>query len=260
MTENKKLVGNEAGRKESIYPLYGLDEALKIAEAVRDMGGSRTSVSKAILAKHLKYAVTGPSFVQRIASAKTFGLVDGWGTYTLTDQAKRYFYPTTESDKTNASLSILSSPSSFRLLIDRFDGVKLPSNDMMGNILHQEANVPISWKDRIASMFVRSAQLLGIIDSDGFMRYGSAMREQSITTIAQVSSEPLFKPSSNHPLAQAPLPNKPMQGDDGNTVWVFRNKNGGQIRLETPEDMSKDLWDKLNAYVQILKPSQDGVI
>lgn len=262
MANNKNMNSGKAdGKKEAAYPLYAVDEALKIAEAVKVMGGSRAPVSKALLAKHLKYAETGPSFVQRIAAAKSYGMIDGWGSYTLTEDSKRYFYPTTEDDKLRASLSFLSIPPPFNLLIKRFDGSMLPSNEMIGNVLHQEAGIPESWKGKLASMFVRSAQFIGILDSQGILRHEAAV-QTALTTPPEPEGderkrEPQFNTSAPASVegrrqVEAAAPAAP-----GHTLWTFRYK-GSHIRLETPEDMPKELWEKLNAYVQqVLKPIEE---
>jgi hypothetical protein len=155
---------------DAAYPLYDLSEAVKVAEAVRDLGGDRTPVSRSLLAQHLKYAENGPSFFQRVSAAKSFGLLSGRGEYELTDTAKRYFFPTTDTERAAAAVEILSLPSAFKILVQRFDGGKLPANNMLGNIIQKEAKIPISKKDTVASCFVRSAQFLGVIDANGFLR------------------------------------------------------------------------------------------
>src|SRR5271168_1938787 len=163
-----KPVKMSKGRDATVsYPIYGLDEAIKIAEAVRELGGSRTPVSKSLLAKKLKYAESGPSFFQRVSAAKAFGIVDGWGSYSHTDQGKRFFYPTTPGEKKAAALAFLSTPPAFALIVKRFDGDKLPANEMVGNIMHNEAKTPESWKDRLAGIFMRSAQFIEVLDSTG---------------------------------------------------------------------------------------------
>ena len=260
MAENKNINNAKPeGRKEPAYPLYPLDEALKIAEAVKDMGGSRSPVSKALLAKHLKYAETGPSFVQRIAAAKSYRLIDGWGSYSLTEESKRYFYPMTEVDKMNASLSFLSAPPPFDLLIKRFDGEKLPSNEMLGNVLHQDAGIPVSWKGKLASMFIRSAQFIGILDSQGILRHdATGQSAPAHSPMPEGDESRLDQPSFT---VRTPDSESRRQADvvaPGHTLWTFRHK-GSHIRLETPEDMPKELWEKLNAYVQqVLKPTNES--
>jgi hypothetical protein len=260
MSDIKNNTGSKSdGRKEASYPLYPLDEALTIAEAIRDLGGSRMAVSKALLAKHLHYAETGPSFVQRIASAKSFGMIDGWGTYSLTEHGKRFFYPTNDSDKKMALLYFLSYPAVFKALIQRFDGEKLPNNELIGNILHQNPSIPASWKDRLASMFVRSAQHAQIIDANGFLRFSDVMQGEPVLPEQQPSVE-AAPAAQSYSIKVTPQGQPQGQSVPGTTVWAFRHSSGqfsNVIRLETPENMSKELWEKLDAYVQILKPSQN---
>jgi len=118
----------------------------------------------------LQYAESGPSFFQRVSAAKAFGVVDGWGAYSLTEQGKKYFYPASPNEKKSAALFFLSMPAAFSIIVKRFDGDKLPPNDMVGNIMHNEAKVPDSWKDRLAGIFMRSAQFVGVLDSNGHLR------------------------------------------------------------------------------------------
>jgi hypothetical protein len=156
--------------REVAYPIYDLAEAVKVAEAVRDLGGGNVPVSKSLLAQQLKYAESGPSFFQRVGAAKAFGLIDGWGSYSLTEQAKQYFYPTVENGKETAAVAILTFPKAFAVLVQKFDGGKLPATEMIGNIIHKEADIPVSKKNTLAACFVRSAQFLKVIDAGGFLR------------------------------------------------------------------------------------------
>lgn len=95
------------------------------------MGGARAPVPKSLLAKHLKYAVTGPSFVRRLAVAKSFQLIRGWGSYSLTEMAQRYLYPTNATDKRIAAAAFLKTPQAFAKIINRFDGDKVPTVEML---------------------------------------------------------------------------------------------------------------------------------
>jgi len=160
---------NETQQSDS-YPLYDFQEALKIAEKVRDLGGGNSGVARSLLAKELQYAETGPSFFQRVSACKAFGLIDGRGSYTLTDAARQYFYPTVENGQHAAAVRILSTPKAFSILVQKFDGGKLPSVDTIGNIIHTEAGIPVSKKNTLAACFIRSAQFIGAVDSGGFLR------------------------------------------------------------------------------------------
>lgn len=161
---------NNEVKAEVAYPLYDLAEAIKIAEAVRDLGGGNAPAAKSLLAQHLQYAESGPSFFQRVTSAKAFGLIDGRGSYSLTELAKQYFYPTVENGKEAAAVKALTFPKAFAILVQKFDGGKLPSLDMIGNIIHTEADIPVSKKNTVAGIFLRSIQSIGAIDGGGFLR------------------------------------------------------------------------------------------
>lgn len=232
---------------DAAYPLYDLAEAVKVAEAVRDLGGDRTPVSKSLLAQHLKYAETGPSFFQRVTATKSFGLVAGRGEYELTEQAKRYFFPTTDTEKATAAVAILSSPSAFKVLVQRFDGGKLPPNNMLGNILQKDAKVTISKKDIVASCFVRSAQFLGVIDAGGFLRCRAS--------VAAGSSEIKRDIPQQSPSAELPAPARHIAGNSNASTKVWTSTEDNRtILVETPRDINVQEWEVLNQYVQRIKP------
>jgi hypothetical protein len=189
---------NNGAKAEASYPLYDLSEAVKVAEAVRDLGGGNAPVSKSLLAQHLKYAESGPSFFQRVTATKAFGLIEGRGSYSLTELAKQYFYPTVENGKESAAVKSLTFPKAFSILVQKFDGGKLPSIDMIGNIIHAEAAIPVSKKNILAGLFLRSVQFIGAIDAGGFLRC-----KASIAAGKSGSSTQAGTPTQEQKLAQA---------------------------------------------------------
>src|SRR5579872_540033 len=236
-------------RKEASYPYYDLEACINFAEQIKSLGGSKGTVKKALLARQVGLAESTPSFFQKLSASKVFGITDGWGAYGLTDLGRKFFYPQSQNDKQEALLEIFTSPEAFRLIVERFDGEKLPTTDIMGNIFHQELGIPDSWKDRVAQMFVRSAHFAGIIDDGGFLRYRAAVHtaipvpvESKAPTAARSAQEdPLDIPASLVATDDAPK---------GVNVWSYSSQ-GKQLKVQTPEGLSKELWDKLNAYVQI---------
>jgi hypothetical protein len=179
-------VNNEAENQErdvSAYPYAPLGSALRIAEAVKECGGARNEVSKGVLAHHLGETEKAPGFGQRISAARSFGLIVGRSDYTLTDIAKRIFFPINETDKSHAMLAALASPPTFGKIIARFDGDKLPKKEIVANVLHREYGLPESWKDRVATFFINSVQAVGAIDQQGILRY-------SVTLKSTVKPEP----------------------------------------------------------------------
>src|SRR5262245_12340624 len=158
MKHNESKDGAKSGeRSAASYPIYALDEAMRVGQAVKDLGGARQSVSKKMLAKQMSLHMSGPSFFQRVAASKYFGIIEGRGDYSLSETARRYFYPQQPGEERKALLDLLRTPSLFAKIIGRFEGDTLPSNQNLGNIFH-DSGVPDSWKDRVAAIFVRSAQ------------------------------------------------------------------------------------------------------
>jgi hypothetical protein len=243
---------NAEDRKGSGYPTYDLESCIKFAGSIRELGGSKEGVKKSLLAKQLGVAESTPSFFQRLSSTKVYGIIEGWGTYGLTDLGKQYFYPTTDQDVEKAILQMFSFPPVFSKLISRFDGGKVPMAAILGNILHQESGLPDSWKDRVAQIFIRNAQFAGIIDSGGFLRYDAAMHTNKTGNLEKAADQrPKFKDPLDIPAVFVPTDDAPA----GINIWSYSSK-GNQIKVQTPEVISKELWEKLNAYVQILKPSE----
>ncbi len=180
--EDKLNSGSDARPETSLYPYTSLAPSLKIADAVKELGGARSEVSKSRLAAHFKESEKSASFLQRISSAKAFGMIVGRSDYSLSESSKRYYSPTSEQDRSNALLEFLASPTSFREIIRLFDGEQLPKREILGNIFSEKLKVPESWKDRAASFFENSAQFVGVIDENRFLRFKATQHAAASST------------------------------------------------------------------------------
>jgi hypothetical protein len=231
------------------YPLVSLANAIELAEAVRDAGGANADVPKSVIASHLNSSEISGGFLQRIGSARSFGLIEGRGAYHLSEEAKRYFYPAHEADKERAQLVFLGSPVTFNEIIKRFDGSRLPAPSMLANILHREFGVPESWKDRTASAFIKAAQMVGAIDAQNFLRYRARLHNMTKPTLP-IEVGPAGYDASTAGSAEPVATPQPL----GNS-WFFQME-GEFVRVETSPRLSLALWQKLSAYVEVLKPSE----
>lgn len=230
------------------YPYYPLAICLPIADAVKSLGGGKTPVSKSLLASFLKEDERSQTIAFKLASAKSFGLIEGRTNFSLTEIAKRYYFPTDESDRQNALLDFLAYPPAFQKLIERFDGSRLPPADILGNILHRELGVPQSWKDRVAGFFIRTAQGVAAIDEQGHLRI-KASREGRVA-----NNVPAAVPEVSAP--QPELIRRKRVADQLNAdskTWSLTEDNR-TVFIEHPRDISMQEWEGLNQYVLRIKP------
>jgi hypothetical protein len=237
------------------YPYHPLELCIEFAKAVREIGNGRTDVTKSQLAHRLGVSEQSGDFAQKIASSKTYGLLDGKQSLRLTETSNQFFFPTDESPEATklCLLKFFESPGAFRALIVRYDGSKPASPAVIANILGQNYGIPESWKSRVASFFIKSAQYAGAMGPDGFLRFkaqldGMAAGGLPAAETAEIVSpkQPLGPPVS-HPAAI------PRQNQAGIIVWSYPCGEKF-VRIETPETMTKEVWDKVNKYIQILEP------
>lgn len=257
MVNNEEQNGIENGKREgATYPYLPLATALGVGDAVKDLGGARSKVLKSVLASHLKESEKSPAFAQRLISAKSFGLIEGRGAFALTDLAQRFFFPTTETEKSSALLEIAGFPEAFRVIITRFDGAKLPEREIVANILHRECRVPESWKDRVASYFEKAAKLAGALDENGFLRFGAAKEARPAGMRASREIPPTPDSSAVASLSRATIKDSPLSATSDVNVWTFSHQ-GNTVHVETPKSLSKPLWEKLEGYVKLIKPIEE---
>jgi len=124
--------------------------------------------------------------------------------------------------------------------------------------------VPANWKDKVAALFVRSAQFAGVVDASGFLRYDAtkhSIGNQSNAQSAERSpAENVDIPSDEEtPLVR----HKRVVGKLNVAAKVFTHteidKDTGEHRVvlvETPQGMTASSWELLNYYVQSLKPKE----
>jgi hypothetical protein len=238
------------------YPLTSFQTALEVGQAVSEAGGATSDVQNPVIAQALGVSHTSGAFGQRLSSARTYGVIFGGRRgYRLTDAGKRYFFPSSETEKRQAMLEFLKTPPIFSDVINRFDGNKIPAPDMLANTLLREMNIPESWKARVARFFLKAAQDAGAIDSHGFLRYAASRHsmdgEPLIQSKTHIDTAP--PPISSPTSVPSPLFHTP---EDGMNAWVF-SLNGKTVKVETSNALTPELWKKLNSYVQVLKPFEE---
>jgi len=249
MNENAENNGVESKREASVYPYTSLGPSLKIADAVKDLGGARTSVPKSSLAAHLKESEKSAAFLQRVSSAKAFGLIAGRSEYILTEASKRYYFPTSENEKSTALLVCLDTPTGFRELIRRYDGDRLPSREILANILQRELGVPESWKERAAAFFENSAQLIGVIDADRFLRFKATQHSAGWKPTPDQTTAPRTeaRESSRSPADKAP---KEFSDQEEHALFLDKEKSR-KFTISSPLFISRAEYNRICKWLEV---------
>lgn len=233
---------DEFASQDSAYPMYAFDDAILVSKAVFDLGGARVPIKKEALARQMNYAPTGPSFVHRIAAAKCFGIIRGRGEYTLTEIGKQYFLPKSETDKSNAAVQIVSTPKPFALIFERFRGMKVPDNEILANVIHDESNVPRTWASKVVNLILRSARSAGMINVDGVLLPDRINPEQKEKSQPPSPQAPISDPAEPDPITPAP---------PGTKRHVVPLPKGREIIITAPEDMNRKEIERVQRWMEV---------
>ena len=247
-----------SGPKRVQYPFGSLPKGLEIGEVIKNLGGNREPVTKALVARQQRVGENSGPLQSQLGVAKAYGIIEGAGAFRLTDIGKKYFYPVDPTDKQQAHLKMLVVPVVFEKLVERYDGDELPAPANLANLLIDMA-VPESWTQRVVSFFINAAKHVGVLGDDGFLRYGAAQQDSRQNSIAPLVDELPAAPATPAARGIVSLTGTTttinhVQGTVN--VWVFGSRDSA-VKIETSKELSMGVWEKLNQYVQILKPSEE---
>jgi hypothetical protein len=258
--------GQAKGARHTPYPYYSLAKALELAEIVRDLGGVNRPVQKSLIAHRMGVEEDSPTLMGVLGAAKLYNLIEGRGSFQLTDVAKNYFHPTSANQRQLAHLQMVVGPPLFAALIERFDGARIPDQEMLVNILHRDHHIAESWRSRAASLFLSSLREAQLIDGAGFIRYRASLDANSAGNIGVMKEPATNTPEASTVSVGAPPAPKSsvlpagIKKDDTGLIWgldTWTAKVGDDIlRLETSHDLSPAAWERLNRYVQAIKPEK----
>ena len=262
MTAKSKENATPQTRKKTAtvsYPYHPLNLCFEMAKAVAEIGNGKQPVSKSLLASHMKADEQATDFLQKITSSKCYGLIGGRGDFTLTDISRALFFPTEdpERQKKVALLEAVKNPGAFSALLDRYDGSKLPALELIGNVISQHMGIAESWKMRVAAFFTRSLEYAGAVSAEGHLRYKAEV--EKVRNGHSFVSPPPTNHQDSPPAVRQELPPSPPVRDvipnkEGLEVWTYR-VNGEPFRIEYPENMTRETWEKINRFLHALEPT-----
>jgi hypothetical protein len=245
------------------YPYNSLQKCIDVARVVGDMGGVNGDVQRSVIAQGLGVEEGSNSLTVLLGASKLYDLLDGRGAYRLTETAKQYFHPTNPSDAVVAKLKMAKSPPLFSALIERFDGTRLPAQDMLVNLLNREYRITESWRTRAVQLFLSALKFADAVDASGFLRFKASLAAAGLGSIGgmngTVPDAEKLSDSQDAPIAPQiaqPAINEVNVSSGSVNTWTF-GTGKEVVRVQTSQDLSMDLWEKLEQYVRVLKPTQE---
>jgi len=137
--EKSKKRYRDTGRD---YPYVSLDEAIKVIEAINNLGGY---ASKQEIGESLKKK--GGWLGGLIVSTKRYGLIEGHGKFNLSEISKKILSPTYEGEEEDAKREAFLGVKLFSEIYERFGG-NYPEDDLFCNILSRNYGI----KDRSSAI------------------------------------------------------------------------------------------------------------
>lgn len=144
------------------FPMFNLEEGIRIAEIVLKDGGGQ--MNKETLADSLHFSSKSSGFNLRISSAKHFCLIkEKEGIIENTELAKKIISPILDEERTNGFLESFFSFDIFKKLSERYKNKYLPKKEILANILEREYGLSPASKELAVEVYISSGKTAGII-------------------------------------------------------------------------------------------------
>lgn len=165
--------------KSTQYPGASWSASVNLIETIKkNFNGAAVSYSD--LASAYNVSPSTKSFTGKLSGAKQFGLIEtSSGAVSLTEDGRKYLYPTSENCRIELAYKCLKRPKLFSDLIDRYNGKPLPTKELLGNILMNEYQILQQVKDNVASIFLDSMEQCGF-KNNGLLKFSIDEHEELI--------------------------------------------------------------------------------
>lgn len=183
----------EAKRKyvsQTDVPRHSLDEAIRIPQTIADSYGKKPTTPLDV-ATALQIQPTTGLFRSLAGAAVAYGLTDGGPNAQevgLTDLGLRIVAPTEEGDDLVAKREALVRPRVVREFLEKYDGSKLPSEQIGRNVL-ERMDVPPEATERVFRLIVSSADNLGLLNDIGGTKYVNLQAAISASPAGQLPEQ-----------------------------------------------------------------------
>jgi len=156
-----------AARSELKFPVYGLADSALAAKAIHDKGGGVATNDHLAAFLGYKSAKNG-AFVNRVASAKLFGLIEGPPSrLVITGRAQKILMPVNIGDPKQALIDAFLAVPLYAAIYRENQGKELPPEFGMKNALRTMFGVVPGRIDEAYRAFMASAEAAGFFEIRG---------------------------------------------------------------------------------------------
>lgn len=189
----KPVKSGSTPKKERVYlsqsdvPLFSLDKALKVAEAIVNNYGSKATKPLDV-AKALDVMPTSSNFRMVTGASIAYGLTDGgWNAaqITLTPLALKIIKYKTDTDTLDGKREALLKPRVIREFLNRYNDNAVPRADIAQNVL-EDMGVPEERTKAVLEMILEGAESVGFLTEIKGKEY---VNLQGVTPPTEPSSE-----------------------------------------------------------------------
>ena len=154
------------------YPYYSLDESIDFVKKIYSIAG-RSSISVEMIASSLSVKTNSNSFTYSLSSARQFGLITkNNDQISLTEKAKQIIVPSPDFNVDEILKELVQSPPLYKTIIDKYEGLPLPEQGTLSNVLFHEGVVEAK-KTKAAISLIKSLEFSGIMTSDRIIHNNS---------------------------------------------------------------------------------------
>jgi hypothetical protein len=168
------------------FPRVTLEDALKVATAIKDKNGGNPYASEDV-AKALKLGAKGGHFWYLTAGARDYGLTTGTREtekISLTELGRLVVYPATPAEALEAKRSAFLSIDIFRRVLEHYKGVDLPEPEYLGNTLTKEFKLDPVVHAEFVKLFQKNCKYLDITTWQGETNIRGSRSERASAAVA----------------------------------------------------------------------------
>lgn len=160
------ILDSAMAKKESKrpYPRRTVEQALRVARAVRDHNGGKPWPGTEI-ANALDLGAKSGNFFYLTSASKQYGLTEGTSRtseISLTDLGRRAVYPSSPEEESAALREAFLHVPAFRRVLEHYGGNKLPDKQYRENTLYTKFDLDPDVQDEFVDILNKNSRFVGI--------------------------------------------------------------------------------------------------